>query len=61
MNKNLEMFLLHRKLIKKYSKKSPITPFPIACKCGKYYGKNKRGKLCGKCQTRVTFKMEHTK
>ena len=33
--------------------------FPISCKCGKYYHKVNQGRLCKRCQTRVTFKMEH--
>ena len=35
--------------------------FPITCKCGKFYGKKKQGKLCNRCQTKVTFKMEYKK
>ena len=33
--------------------------FPISCKCGKYHDKRNQGKLCKRCQTKVTFKMEH--
>jgi len=52
--------MLRQKQIRKLSKKPPVIgKFPITCKCGKYRGKRKQGKLCGKCQTRVTFKMEH--
>ena len=53
-------FMLRQKQIRKLSKKPPVIgKFPITCKCGKYRGKRKQGKLCGRCQTKVTFKMEH--
>ena len=35
--------------------------FPISCKCGKYHNKVNQGRLCKRCQTKVTFKMEHKK
>jgi hypothetical protein len=34
---------------------------PIACKCGRYWGKKKQGHICHRCKTKVTFKMEHKK
>ena len=36
-----------------------ILKHPITCKCGKYWGKRYTGKLCKRCKTKVTFKMEH--
>ena len=39
--------------------KNRFPNFPITCKCGKHYGKKNQGKLCNRCKTRVTFKMEH--
>ena len=41
--------------------KARLPNFPITCKCGKHFGKNKQGEFCKRCQTRVTFKMEHKK
>ena len=41
------------------AKKRRFPNMPIACKCGKYWGKKKQGKFCNRCKTITTFKMEH--
>tara|TARA_R110000851_G_scaffold59704_5_gene138128 strand:+ start:239 stop:370 length:132 start_codon:yes stop_codon:yes gene_type:complete len=41
--------------------KARLPNFPITCKCGRKYGKKRQGELCKRCQTKVTFKMEHKK